>query len=284
MPGYIQQVLQKYKHPHPLFPQHSPYPAQPKKYGTAAQEALPPDKPPTLDTAGIKQVQQIVGSVLYYSRAVNITILAALYAIGADQAKATENTRQYTQQLLDYLATHPNATIRYYASNMILNTHSNAAYLVAPKAWSRAAGYFFLGWLLQNRQPIRLNGSIYTLCKLLKLVAGSAAEAKLGALFLYTQNVKIIRCTLEEMGHPQPPTPPLWQHNRCQHCQQHCQTTTITCHGDEVFLGGRSGWEKNHQCQPAPWGWMLSRLPKQGSSPQPSPEGTTLLSAWRYLS
>ncbi len=60
MPGYIQQVLQKYKHPHPLFPQHSPYPAQPKKYGTAAQEALPPDKPPTLDTAGIKQVQQIV--------------------------------------------------------------------------------------------------------------------------------------------------------------------------------------------------------------------------------
>ncbi len=60
---YIQQVLQKYKHPHPLHTQHSLYPAQPKKYGPAAQETLPPDKSPTLNAAGIKQVQQIIGSV-----------------------------------------------------------------------------------------------------------------------------------------------------------------------------------------------------------------------------
>jgi hypothetical protein len=41
----------------------------------------------------------------------------------------------------------------------------------------------------------------------LKLVAASAAEAELGALFLNAQEVKILRLILEEMGHPQPPMP-----------------------------------------------------------------------------
>ena len=35
----------------------------------------------------------------------------------------------------------------------------------------------------------------------------SASEAKLGALFLNCQEAVPIRITLEEMGHPQPPTP-----------------------------------------------------------------------------
>jgi hypothetical protein len=39
-----------------------------------------------------------------------------------------------------------------------------------------------------------------------KLVAGSAAEAKLGALFLNAQEAKVFRLVLAELGHPQPPT------------------------------------------------------------------------------
>jgi hypothetical protein len=31
------------------------------------------------------------------------------------------------KQLLDYLATHPNATIQFHASNMILSIHSDAS-------------------------------------------------------------------------------------------------------------------------------------------------------------
>ena len=45
------------------------------------------------------------------------------------------------------------------------------------------------------------------LSTILKCVAVSAAEAELGALFLNAQEAKIMRLTLEEMGHPQPPTP-----------------------------------------------------------------------------
>jgi hypothetical protein len=38
-------------------------------------------------------------------------------------------------------------------------------------------------------------------------VAASAAEAELGALFLNAQKAKVIHLVLEELGHPQPPTP-----------------------------------------------------------------------------
>ena len=59
----------------------------------------------------------------------------------------------------------------------------------------------------KNRHPIKPNGNIAVTCAILKLVAASAAEAELGALFLNTQEARIIRLTLMEMGHPQPPTP-----------------------------------------------------------------------------
>ena len=48
---------------------------------------------------------------------------------------------------------------------------------------------------------------MHTPCKILKFVAASAAEAELGALFMNVKQGRIMRLTLEEMGHPQPPTP-----------------------------------------------------------------------------
>ena len=43
-------------------------------------------------------------------------------------------------------------------------------------------------------------------CKIHKLVASSAAEAELGALFVNTKEAKILRLTLQELSHPQPQT------------------------------------------------------------------------------
>ena len=90
---------------------------------------------------------------------------------------------------------------------MILNVHSDASYLSAPKACSRAGGYFSLGSLPCNGDPIKLNGAIHVTCTLLKLVAASAAEAELGALFLNAQEAKVFRLVLAKLGYPQPPTP-----------------------------------------------------------------------------
>lgn len=74
-------------------------------------------------------VQKVIGTFLYYGRAVNPTILAPLSAIASDQAAPTENTLKQTHQFLDYAATHPDAVLMYKASNMVLAVHSNASYL-----------------------------------------------------------------------------------------------------------------------------------------------------------
>ncbi len=55
--------------------------------------------------------------------------------------------------------------------------------------------------------PIKLNGAIHITCTILKLFAVSAADAKLGALFLNAQEAKILCLTLDELDHPQPATP-----------------------------------------------------------------------------
>ena len=67
---------------------------------------------------------------------------------------------------------------------MILNVHSDNSYLSARYAHSRAARIFFLGWTPQDKHPIHLNGAIFTLFHIIKLVAALAAEAELDALFL----------------------------------------------------------------------------------------------------
>ena len=100
------------------------------------------------------------------------------------------------------MAKNPNAHVRFYPSDMILNVHSDASYLSAKYANSRAAGYFFLGWGPDDDRPICLNGQKWTLCKILKFVAASAAEAELGAIFLNAKEAKTIRLTLEELDHP----------------------------------------------------------------------------------
>jgi len=72
-----------------------------------------------MDEAGKKRVQQIVGSFLYYAQAVDPTILMALSTISSQQSAPTENTMKRVNQILDYMWTHPDAIIRYRASDMI---------------------------------------------------------------------------------------------------------------------------------------------------------------------
>ncbi len=95
------------------------------------------------------------------------------------------------KHLLNYLATHPNATVQFHASNMILNVNSDASYLSKANTHSRACGHFFMGWKLDATKPIKLNGAFFTLCAILPFVVTSAAEAELGALFLNCKQATI---------------------------------------------------------------------------------------------
>ena len=63
-------------------------------------------------------------------------MLAALNSISAAQANATTNTMGDIVWLLNYAATHPDATINYHASDMILHVASDASYLCEKRAHS----------------------------------------------------------------------------------------------------------------------------------------------------
>jgi hypothetical protein len=184
MPGYILKQMQKYKYATPTKQQHCTYAPHPKQYGSETQRPLPRGVSPPLCQCDIWRVQHGVGRIRDYARAIDLMVLMALSTISRKQTNGTENTMLKTKQLLDYLATHPAATVRFHASNIVLNIHSDASYLLAANTHSCACRHFFMGWHPDPSKPIKLSGAFFTLCAILHFVVPSAAKAKLGALFL----------------------------------------------------------------------------------------------------
>ena len=204
MKNYIDNLLLKYNHPRPKKPQHSPHAHREIVYGAKEQLLPEADTSPPLDEAGIKRIQGIIGSLLYYARAVDNKLLATLSAISSQQSKATENTAKAVNQLLDYVATYPSDGITYRASNMVLAAHSDASYLTEPNSRSRAGAHIYL----TEDDPIpRQNGPVLTLSQIIKFVMASAAEAELAALYHTAREMVPLRNALDEMGWPQPRSP-----------------------------------------------------------------------------
>jgi hypothetical protein len=108
MPGYIDNLLIKFKHPSPSKPQFSPFKCLPISYGAKIQLTSESDTSELLDDSCTHRIHKIVGSLLYYARAVENKLLVALSAIAARQAKATVATEQAVHLLPNYVATYPN--------------------------------------------------------------------------------------------------------------------------------------------------------------------------------
>jgi hypothetical protein len=188
MPGYIARALQRFSHPPPTKPQHSQHAWQKPSYGDRIQYAPNSNTSPALDSKETKLVQEILGTLLYYACAVDSTMLATIGSIATQQASATKQTMKAIVQLLNYCATHPDAVRRYSASDMVLHIKSDASYLSAAKARSRAAGYHFLSDrpsdpLDPTSAPPMANGAINVLCTVMHEVLASTAAAELAALF-----------------------------------------------------------------------------------------------------
>jgi hypothetical protein len=148
MPGYASNVLSKFQHDAPKHPQYTLSQYVTPVYGAKTQYATRDETSPLTSKQCIT-IQKVTGSVLYYARAVDPTVLMPLNDIATEQTKATEKTQAATNQMLDYLATHPDATIRYHASNMILHIHRDASYLSVSNAQIRLGGLCLLG----NKSP-----------------------------------------------------------------------------------------------------------------------------------
>ncbi len=188
----------------PKTKQNSPHPHAAPQYGAKAQYAEDADNSPSLGKEEAKFAQAVAGTLLYYGRAVDNTILTSLSAIAMEQAKPTTKTLAKVKQLLDYCATQDEAIIAYEASDMILAVHSDAGYCNKKNARSQAGGHFFMSSNVKNPPN---NGAVLTIATIIKAVMSSVAEAELGALYLNAREAVYLRQILTEMGHPQPRTP-----------------------------------------------------------------------------
>lgn len=123
---------------------------------------------------------------LYYSE-IDPCIKACLNSIGTEQASPTESSNERAQMLMDYLHDHPDGVLRYHASDTILSLEDEVAYLVLPKAKSRAAGWFILGKDPAHHPVEMKNSPIHIMCNTIKNVMSSAAEAESGGIFIAVQ-------------------------------------------------------------------------------------------------
>ena len=133
---------------------------------------------------------------LYYARVIDNTTLHALSDIATVTSKGTEATLASIEYFLKYAAINPDGRIRYTTNKIILQTISDAAYLVCPKARSPIGGYHFLG----NKDRELFNGPLLVLAKIIKNVMGSAAESEVGALSINAQAALPIRQYVIETG------------------------------------------------------------------------------------
>ena len=206
MPGYVQQALSKFQHETTTIQKATD---APHPYKATQKHGLPMTKPPDhgakLSPQAIKHLQQIVGTFLFYSRAVNPTMLTALSIIATEQTQGTHTTKAKAEHFLTYAASHPNATIKFYKSDMILKIHSNASYLSEHQGRSRAGGHFYLGNREDTADPP--NEPILNTTGILANIMSTASEAEAAALFTKMKEGVIQCIALNEMQWPQPPSP-----------------------------------------------------------------------------
>lgn len=86
---------------------------------------------------------------------------------------------------------------------MILKVHSDAAYLVAPKACSCTGGYHFLG----TNDQTQFNVPVLVLARIIKNLMASTTEAGIDSLYMNAREAVLLRICLINLGHQQPATP-----------------------------------------------------------------------------
>jgi hypothetical protein len=164
MKDYVKKALQQFMHE--TAPKHFDGPTKytAPEFGKKVQyEKL--DTSPPLDKKGIRFIQEVCGKFPYTARAVDNTMLHALNELCIATTKGTTQTGEALEYFLNYCASNQSAEIIYQASEMVLTVHSDAAYLVAARARSRAAGYHFFG----NNDGTLFNRPIFVLAKIIKM-------------------------------------------------------------------------------------------------------------------
>jgi hypothetical protein len=161
------------------------------------------DRSEKLSLALITELQAIIGTLLYYARAVDPTLLPIANELASQQANATRRILNAANRALSYCAAFSNNQIVYHACDMVLHAFADASYLCRSHSRSVAGAIFFLG---NHNDPTRINDSIHVFSSIIPCIVASAGEAEYAALFAAGQHAASIRTTLSDMGYPQNPT------------------------------------------------------------------------------
>ena len=140
MPNYVTEALHKFQHPTPNRAQYAPDQWTQPNYGATKQLATPLYTSPPIPEEQKRRIQKHIGTFLYYTRAVDYTMLPSLNTLAEQQSSPTKNTEAAITHFLDYAATNASAIIQYKASGVILHIDSYASYLSEPRARSRTGG------------------------------------------------------------------------------------------------------------------------------------------------
>jgi len=206
MPNYIAKALLRFNIEEMKRTIHSPAKYNARRYQTGPQTSTM-DTSEQISEARKKWIQEVIGVILFYARAVDSTMLMPVNRLASRQANPTEQVESEVKHLLQYAASYPVAITTFQASDMKLRIYSDASYNSEEIARSRAGGHHDL--IKEGTDPYLepLNGAILALSSLINCIVASAAEAEYAALFLNAQAGTIIRTTLDDLGCPQGPTP-----------------------------------------------------------------------------
>jgi hypothetical protein len=185
MPGYVSNVLSKFQYEAPKHPQHTPSRYVTPIYGAKTQYATKYETPP-LTAKQCLTIQKVTGSVLYYARAVDPTVLMPL----------------------NYIALFSHSSRRHHQISCLRHDFTNPQQCLVSFSLKRTQPSRRSVFLAINTpEQDKLNGSILNFASIIKNAVASAAESEVGACFHNAQSGAPLRVTLSELGHTQPPTP-----------------------------------------------------------------------------
>jgi hypothetical protein len=119
MPGYIKADLHKYQHPASTRLEHPPHQWNPPVYCAKTHYVEDTQDSPALSPKDVNRLQQRGGTLLYYAHAVDPALIILVNVLASEQTRAAAATAGKNIKLLNYCSTHPEAHLRYHASDMI---------------------------------------------------------------------------------------------------------------------------------------------------------------------
>ena len=170
--------------------------------GSTAPQVSPVDSTAPASIADGKKLQRVVGSILYYARAIDHSMLPAVCNLATLQSKPTTHTMTMCDRLLGYASRHRNAKVVIRPSEMLLRIHSDASHLSRAKSGSVAGGIHYLG----TSDPYFINAPILCHSTGIPVVCAAVSESEYAGVFSNAQIGADERTCLASLGYPQPPT------------------------------------------------------------------------------